>query len=154
MQNNVQDGVQNPSGGSGAATAAATSTAGSVSRLKLEIQVPGRGTAECELVRHLAPLTSRAILQALPLQDRVHRYAGDVFVYIQTGLTIGAEKQRTQFRRGDMAYMTSSGSICVFVKDSQAGPPMNPLGVVTAGLEAVESSRPGDVMKVMKRKEG
>jgi hypothetical protein len=122
--------------------------AGSVSRFKLTIEVANKGSTSAELVRHLAPLTSNAILKALPLQDRIHRYA-DKFVYIETGLVIGAEKQRTQFRRGDLAYLTSNGSICVFVQDATVQP-MNPLGVVTGNIEVIESSQPGDVMVVKK----
>jgi hypothetical protein len=122
--------------------------AGSVSRFKLALDVANKGSAEAELVRHLAPVTSNAILKSLPLQDRVHRYA-DKFVYIETGLVIGAEKQRTQFRRGDVAYLTSNGSICVFVQDATVQP-MNPIGVITNNIEVVESSQPGDVMVVKK----
>lgn len=123
-------------------------SAGSVSRLKLFIEIINKGSAPCELVRHLAPVTVGAIVKALPLQDRVHRFS-DVFLYIETGLTLGAEKQKTQFRRGEIAFLTSNGSICVFVKDSTVQP-MNPLGIVTSGLEVLESSQPGDVMVLKK----
>lgn len=122
--------------------------AGSVSRFKLTIEIANKGSASAELVRHLAPLTSNAILKALPLQDRIHRYA-DKFAYIETGLVIGAEKQRTQFRRGDLAYLTTNGSICVFLQDATVQP-MNPLGIITGNIEVVESSQPGDVMVVKK----
>lgn len=122
--------------------------AGSVSRLKLAIEVLNKGSATCELVRHLAPLTAGAIWKGLPVQDRVHRFA-DKFVYIETGLVIGAEKQRTQFRRGDMGFLPSNGSICVFVKDAVVQP-MNAIGMVSTNLEIIESSQPGDVMVVKK----
>ena len=122
--------------------------AGSVSRFKLAIEIASKGSASAEMVRHLAPLTSNAILKSLPLQDRVHRYA-DKFVYIETGLVIGAEKQRTKFRRGDVTFLTSNGSICVFVQDATVQL-MNPLGIITNNIEAVESSQPGDVMIVKK----
>ena len=122
--------------------------AGSVSRFKLEIEIAGKGSAPAEMVRHMAPMTSMAILKSLPLKDRAHRYA-DKFVYIETGLVIGAEKQKTKFRRGDVAFLTSNGSICVFVQDA-AVQPMNPIGVVAGNIEIVESSQPGDVMVVKK----
>lgn len=122
--------------------------AGSVSRFKLEIEISNKGSATAEMVRHLAPLTSMAILKGLPLQDRVHRYA-DKFVYIETGLVVGAEKQRTQFRRGDVAFLTSNGSICIFVQDATVQL-MNPIGVIAGNIEIVESSQPGDVMVVRK----
>lgn len=122
--------------------------AGSVSRSRLEIQVSNKGSAICEVVRHLAPITSGTILNNLPLQDRVHRF-GEIFAYIETGLVIGAEKQRSRFKRGDVAFMIPNGSVCIFVKDA-AVQPMNPMGVVLSGLEFIESSAPGDVITLKK----
>lgn len=122
--------------------------AGSVSRLRLEIQVSNRGSAFCEVVRHLAPITSGTILKSLPLKDRVHRFRED-FAYVETGLVIGAEKQRSRFKRGDIAFMISNGSVCIFIKDA-AVQPMNPIGTVLSGLEFVEASMPGDVITIRK----
>jgi uncharacterized protein len=121
-------------------------SAGSVSRFKIVIEIQDKGFALAELVRHLAPLTIGALLKRLPLQDRVHRYA-DKFAYMETGLMIGPEKHKTEFRRGDIAYLTSNSSFCVFVQDVKVQP-MNSLGTVTSNLEVIESSRPGDVMIV------
>ena len=123
-------------------------SAGSVSRFKIAIEIQNKGFASAELVRHLAPLTASALLKSLPLQDRVHRYA-DKFIYIETRLTIGAEKQKARFHRGDIAYLTSNSSICVFMQDATVQP-MNSLGIVTANLEVIESTQPGDVMIVKK----
>ena len=122
--------------------------AGSVSRFRLEIQVSNKGSAFCETVRHLAPITSVTILKNLPLQDRVHRF-GENFVYIETGLIIGAEKQRSRFKRGDVAFMIPNGAVCIFVKDA-AVQPMNPMGIVLSGLELIEASAPGDVITIKK----
>lgn len=121
--------------------------AGSVSRLRLVAEVAGKGSAEWELVRHLAPVTAGAILKALPVQDRVHRFE-DKFVYIETGLVIGAEKQRTQFRRGDVALLPSNGGICFVVKDCTVRP-MNPIGKM-GNVEIIEASQAGDVLVVKK----
>ena len=123
-------------------------SAGTVSRFTMMIEIANKGSSSAELVRHLAPLTSNAVLKSLPFQDRVHRYA-DKFVYIETGLVIGAEKQKTKFRRGDVAFLTSNGSICVFVQDAMVQP-MNPLGIITANIEVIGSSKPGDIMIVKK----
>ena len=96
----------------------------------------------------MQPQSAAALLKSLPLQDRVHRYA-DKFIYIETKLTIGAEKQKTRFHRGDIAYLTSNSSICVFIQDATVQP-MNSLGIVAANLEVIESTQPGDVMIVKK----
>jgi hypothetical protein len=124
-----------------------SSQAGSVSRLKLIAEVAGKGRSECELVRHLAPITSGAILKALPVQDRVHRF-DDKFVYIETGMVIGAEKSRTQFKRGDMALLPSNGAICFFLKDCTVQT-MNPVGKILK-IEIVEASQAGDVLVIKK----
>ena len=124
------------------------STAGSVSRFKLDIEIANKGTAPAELVRHLAPLTCNGVLKSLPFKGRVHRY-GDKFVYIETILIMGAEKQKTQFRVGDVAFMPSNGSICVFVQDAIVQP-MNPLGKITVNIDVIKSCQPGDVMIVKK----
>jgi len=48
-----------------------------------------------------------------------------------------------------VAYLTTNGSVCVFVKEAIVQP-MNPLGVIIDNIEVVESSQPGDVM-IMKK---
>lgn len=117
---------------------------GSISRLTVTLEITNKGLAECEMIRHLSPVSVGMILKRLPLQDRIHKFA-DKLVYIETGLTIGAEKQKTRFKRGDIAYMTSNGSICIFIKDSSVTP-MNPIGVVKSNLEIIEDTRAGDIM--------
>jgi hypothetical protein len=118
--------------------------AGSVSRTKLLLELKGKGTCECELARHLAPLTVGSLLRGIPVEGRVHRLE-DKFVYFETGLTIGTEKQRTSFKRGELAFMIANGSICIFLKDAST-PGLNPIGKVTSNLEFIESSVPGDVL--------
>lgn len=124
----------------------ASSGVGSVSRIALEIEILGKATIPCELVRHLAPITSRSIMTNLPLQGRAHKY-GEIFAYFETGLVIGAEKQRKSFKRGELGFLVSNGSICMFLKDASTQP-MNPLGRITGGLDSIESLRPGDVVKI------
>ncbi|MDP9286602.1 MAG: cyclophilin-like fold protein [Thermoproteota archaeon] len=90
-------------------------------------------------------MTAKIILRGLPLKDRIHRL-GENLVYIETGLTIGAEKQRSRFKRGEMAYLTSNGSVCIFVNDSAPISAMNPIGVVKSNLHLAESAQTGAVM--------
>ncbi|MEM2760006.1 MAG: cyclophilin-like fold protein, partial [Nitrososphaerales archaeon] len=80
---------------------------------------------------------------------RAHHFE-DKFVYFETGLTIGAEKQKSDFKRGDIGFMISNGSICVFLKDVSVTTNMNPIGRVIANIELIESSAPGDVLLLRK----
>ncbi|WP_158435081.1 cyclophilin-like fold protein [Nitrososphaera viennensis] len=120
--------------------------AGSVSRVRLVAEIAGKGSAECELVRHLAPLTTSALLKGLPVQDRVHRLE-DKFVYIETGLVIGAEKAKTQFKRGDLAFLPSNGAICFVIRDC-ATQAMNAIGKIVNNIEVIEGVQTGDVIAV------
>ncbi|MFQ5940887.1 MAG: cyclophilin-like fold protein [Nitrososphaerales archaeon] len=123
--------------------------AGSVSRTKLLLELKGKGVCECEIARHLAPLTVGTLLRSLAVEGRAHWFEHK-FVYFESGLTIGTEKQRSDFKRGDMAFMIASGSLCVFVEDTSASTNMNPIGKVITNLEVIENSVPGDVLQLRK----
>jgi len=116
-----------------------------VSRVPLILEISNKGVVECEIIRHLCPITTKLILNGLPLKDRIHKLQG-ALVYMETGLIIGAEKQRSRFKRGEMAYLTANGSVCIFVKDCPAISTMNPIGVVTSNLRILESAQTGDVI--------
>ncbi len=109
------------------------------------MEILNKGLVGCEIIRHLSPITTQIILKSLPLKHRIHKL-GESLVYIETGLTIGAEKQRSRFKLGEMAYLTSNGSLCIFVKDSGPISAMNPIGVVRSNLHLAESAQRGDVM--------
>ncbi|GIU72800.1 MAG: hypothetical protein KatS3mg003_2279 [Candidatus Nitrosocaldaceae archaeon] len=118
-------------------------SAGSVSRIKGIIELRGKGSCECEFIRHLAPLTVGSILRALPLEGRV--LVEDEYVGLVTNLSIGAEKQRDSFKRGDIAFMVANNAICIFKKDvSMKG--FNPVGRVISNIEVLEKASMGDIM--------
>jgi len=121
----------------------------SVSRTKLLLELKGKGVCECELARHLAPLTVGTLLRTIPLEGRAYWFE-DKFVYFETSLTIGSEKQRSTFRRGDITFMIASGSICIFNKDTSASTNMNPIGKVITNLELIGNSGSGDVLHLRK----
>jgi hypothetical protein len=69
-------------------------------------------------------------------------------VCLFTALRVGVEKPRTQFVRGDVAFLPSGGLVCVFLGEARSDRPLNPIGKVEAGLEMFDSIRPGDVVRV------
>jgi hypothetical protein len=119
---------------------------GSISRIKVTLELSGRGFSQGYIARHLSPLTSSAILKSLPITRRINKFKNK-FVYIETELALGREKQRTNFKRGELAFMTFHGSICVFLNDI-ISTPMNPLGVITTSLEMLETTEPGDLITI------
>jgi uncharacterized protein len=119
---------------------------GSVSRVQILLELQNKGLAKAEIVRHSAPLTAAEVLKSLPLQQIAHNFQNK-FIYIETELNIGREKQRTQFKKGQIAYMTFHGSICIFINDT-ISTPMNPLGMIVSNLELLEGITTGDILTV------
>jgi hypothetical protein len=108
----------------------------SVSRVRITLEVKGKGVCELELVRHLAPLTVGSILRVLPIESRVYRF-NEKFLYFDTPLLIGVEKQRDSFKRGEVGFMVSNNTICIFLKDVH-GMRFNPIGRVISNMELLD----------------
>ncbi len=124
----------------------APSSAGSVSKVECLATVAGRGEARVSLFRHLAPLTVNAVLRTIPFDSRVNLQPA--MVCLITQLRVGVEKPRTQFGRGDVAFLPSGGLLCVFLGEARSDRPLNPVGKVESGIETFDVVRPGDVVRV------
>ena len=98
----------------------------SVSRIHVVFEAVGRGKIVLELVRHLSPITFSNIIKSIPISGRLHFLERSIG-YVETGLTLGAEKQKSIFKRGELGFMISNGSICV-VLQSIKGINMNHIG--------------------------
>ena len=124
----------------------AAPAAGSVSKIELAASVDGKGDGVVSLFRHLAPLTVNAVVRSLPFDSRVTLQPPTVCLFTQ--LRVGVEKPRTQFARGDVAFLPSGGLICVFLGEARSDRPLNPLGKVEKGIEVFDAVRPGDVVRL------
>jgi hypothetical protein len=65
--------------------------------------------------------------------------------YVETGLTVGAEKQKSSFQRGDLGFMISNGSICIVMQDTK-GLSMNHIGHCTDDPSILESLESGEII--------
>lgn len=122
------------------------SNSSSVSRVRILMEVNGIGDFNCEFIRHLSPLTIATILRKLPISGMLHT-RGAHMKYIETGLDVGAEKQRAFFVKGDVTYMTSNGSICIILQ-STSGIMMNPVGKFLGDIESFTSTPPGTILTI------
>ena len=121
-----------------------TNAAGSVSKVDCVATVGGKGKSGLSFFRHLAPVTVNAILHSVPFDSRVNLQPSMVCLF--TDLRVGVEKPRTQFSRGDVAFLAAGGLICVFLGDARSDRPLNPVGKVESGIETFDSIRRGDVV--------
>ncbi|MGQ9719322.1 MAG: cyclophilin-like family protein [Nitrososphaerales archaeon] len=119
----------------------------SMSRLNIAIEVYGKGRAEGEVFRHLAPMTMNSLLRNVPLQGRVIRFR-DQFVYVTSGIIVGVEKARKRFQKGEIGFISSNGALCFFLKDCDVAMPINLLGKITFGLDILVKAGAGDVVSV------
>ena len=113
----------------------------SVSRIHVVFEAVGGGKIVLELVRHLSPITFSNIIKSLPISGRLHFLERNMG-YVETGLTLGAEKQKSIFKRGELGFMISNGSICV-VLQSIKGIKMNHIGHCVEDpllLDSIDSS--------------
>ncbi len=116
----------------------------SVSRKQLVLEIRGKAKITCDLKRHLSPRTVGNILRSLPLEGHAHQLGTNIF-YFETSVDSGIERSRTEFKKGDVAFLPSTGSICFFLNDVDSGKTMTPLGRLGDNIDALNDVKSGDV---------
>ena len=101
----------------------------------------------CELKRHLSPKTVGTIIRSLPLEGNAH-LLGKSIAYFETPIDSGIERPKTNFKKGDIAFLPVEGSICFFVGDSEPGKKMTPLGKIITNTDALKEVKSGDVFSL------
>lgn len=109
------------------------------------LEIKGKNTIRCELKRHLSPRTVGTILRSLPLEGNVH-FFGKSIVYLETAIDSGIERPRKEFKKGDIAFMPASGSICFFISNSEPGKTMTPIGKITGNVDELTNTKAGDIL--------
>lgn len=121
-------------------------SAGSVSKIEVILEIKGKSQLKCELKRHLAPKTVGTIMRSLPIEGNVHLMENS-FAYVESKINVGGERQKSQFKKGDIAFMPLSGSVCFFLNDSESKA-MTPIGSITSNVDALKELKSGDVFVI------
>ena len=117
---------------------------GSVSKIKLILEIKGKAKLSCELKRHLSPRTVGILFRSLPLESNAHVMANGI-TYMETPIESGIERQRKEFKKGDIAFLPANGSICFFTDDVSETKTMTPIGKITSDIDILNSVKAGDV---------
>ena len=120
---------------------------GSVSTAKMILEIKGKFTMECELKRHLSPKTVGIIMRSIPLDGNAHLIGSNI-VYFETKVNSGVERQKKEFKKGDIAFTPSGSNICIFVNDTITSKPMTPIGKILTNIEQLKSVNSGDVISL------
>ena len=119
----------------------------SVSRKQLILEILGKAKIPCNLKRHLSPRTVGTIMRSLPLEGHAH-LLGQSILYFETSIDSGIERARTEFKKGDVAFLPSSGSICFFITDVTSVRTMTLIGILVDNLDALKEIKSGDVFRI------
>ena len=119
---------------------------GTVSRFDLILKINDSDRISCQLKRHLSPITVGLIMRMLPLSGNVHRI-GKSIVYFQTNVNSGIERKKTDFKRGDIAFLPVEGSMCFYINDVYDGKPMTPIGKIHE-IEKLNIVKPSDILSL------
>ena len=119
---------------------------GTVSRFDVILKINNDVNIPCQLKRHLSPITVGLIMRMLPLSGNAHQM-GKSIVYFETNLNSGIERKKTDFRRGDIAFLPAEGSICFYVDDVYDGKPMTSIGR-TNEIEKLNVVKSSDILSL------
>ena len=120
---------------------------GTVSKIDVILEVNGRERIKCQLKRHLSPMTVGLITRMLPLEGNVHQM-GRSIMYFETGINSGIERKRTDFKKGDIAFLPTEGSICFYMDDISDGKPMTIIGKIIDGIDKLSETKSSDVLSL------
>ena len=120
---------------------------GTVSKIDIILEVNGSERIKCQLKRHLSPMTVGLITRMLPLEGNVHQM-GRSIMYFETGINSGIERKRTDFKKGDIAFLPTEGSICFYMDDISDGKPMTIIGKIIDDIEKLSGIKSGDTLSL------
>ena len=118
-----------------------------ISKIDIILEVNGRERIKCQLKRHLSPITVGLITRMLPLEGNVHQM-GRSIMYFETGINSGIERKRTDFKKGDIAFLPTEGSICFYMDDISDGKPMTIIGKIIDGIDKLSETKSSDILSL------
>jgi len=120
---------------------------GTVSKIDIILKINEKVRIACQVKRHLSPLTVGLITRMLPLSGNAH-YMGKSILYFETKINSGIERKRTDFKKGDIAFLPTEGSICFYLHDVFTGKPMTILGKIIGDIEKLNEVRSSDILSI------
>ena len=119
---------------------------GIISSIDVILKINGGADIMCQLKRHLSPITVGMIMRMLPLSGNAHQL-GESVIYFGTNINSGIERKKTDFKRGDIAFLPTEGSICFYINDVYDGKSMTPIGKVNE-IEKLNEIKPSDILSL------
>ena len=90
-------------------------------------------------------MTVGLITRMLPLKGNAH-HMGQSVVYFETRINSGIERKRTDFKKGDIAFLPTEGCICFYMDDVFGGKQMTIVGKITGDIKKLKAIKSSDVL--------
>ena len=119
----------------------------SVSVINLILEINGKPKLFCQLKRHLSPKTVGLIIRTIPIRGNAHKMGNSV-IYIETTIDSGNERPKTEFKKGDIAFMPYEGSICFFFADSPNVKSISLIGKITNNIDILKEIKSSDIISL------
>ena len=123
--------------------------AGTVSSFNVFLEINDKERISCQLKRHLSPITVGLITRMLPIRGNAH-WIGNSIVYFQTKIDSGIERKKSDFKKGDIAFLPIEGSICFYVDDVIGGKPMTIIGKMIGDIGKLKTVKSSDVLSLFR----
>ena len=120
---------------------------GTVSRVDVILKINDIERISCQLKRHLSPMTVGLITRMLPLEGNVHQM-GRSIMYFETGINSGIERKRTDFKKGDIAFLPTEGCICFYMDNISNGKPMTIIGKIIDEIDKLSGIKSSDILSL------
>ena len=118
-----------------------------ISKVNIFLEINGKSRITCQLKRHLSPRTVGLIVRSMPLTGNAH-YIGKSILYMPTKINSGIERKKTDFSKGDIAYLPTNGSICFYLDNISNGQTMTPIGQLVSDFQNLKELKLGDILTI------
>ena len=120
---------------------------GTVSSFNVFLEINAKERISCKLKRHLSPITVGLITRALPIHGNAHQI-GHSIIYFETKINSGIERKRSDFKKGDIAFLPTEGCICFYMDDVFGGKQMTIVGKITGDIKKLKAIKSSDVLSL------
>ena len=121
--------------------------AGTVSSFNVFLEINAKERISCQLKRHLSPITVGLITRMLPIHGNAHQI-GHSIIYFETKINSGIERKRSDFKKGDIAFLPTEGSICFYIDDVIGGKSMTIIGKIIGDIEKLKNVKASDILSL------
>ena len=84
-------------------------------------------------------------MRSLPLDGHAH-WLGKNIIYFESKIDSGIERAKIEFKKGDVAFLPSTGGVCFFLADTVFAKSMTPIGRLDGDIDVLKQTKSGDVL--------